>query len=146
MRLLIQRVSQAKVTVGDEVTGQIENGLLVFLGITHGDSEKEVDYLIEKIVTLRVFPGEGGEFDRPLADSGGGLLIVSQFTLYGSTNKGRRPDFTSSAPPAIAEPLYELFIKKLQERGLNVATGRFGAMMKVELTNDGPATFMLESK
>jgi D-tyrosyl-tRNA(Tyr) deacylase len=145
MKALIQRISRAKVTADGEVTGEIGKGILVLLGVTHDDSEKDVDYLVEKIANLRIFPDKSGHFDLSVTDMKGEILVVSQFTLYGSTKKGRRPDFSDSARPEIAEPLYDLFIDKMCKTGLNTSTGRFGAMMEVELTNDGPVTLMLES-
>jgi len=145
MRALIQRVSRAKVTVGNQIMGEIKTGVLVLLGITHDDTEKDVNHLVEKIINLRIFPGEKSSFDKSVLEVIGSLLVVSQFTLYGSTKKGRRPDFTASAKPDFANSMYELFIEKAREAGLNVATGEFGAMMDVELVNDGPVTFMLES-
>jgi len=145
MKALIQRVSRAKVTVENQVTGEIETGILVLLGITHDDSQKDVDHLVEKIINLRIFPGKKSSFDKSVLGIGGSLLVVSQFTLYGSTKKGRRPDFTASAKPEFANEMYELFIEKARQTGLNVQTGEFGAMMDVELINDGPVTFLLES-
>ncbi len=145
MRALIQRVSSAKVTVGQEVTGQIGRGILVLLGVGKEDSEKDVDRLIDKLINLRIFPNEKSHFDKSLIDVGGELLVVSQFTLYGSTKKGRRPDFTESAEPELAEDLYEKFIQRSREKGINTEAGKFGAMMDVELVNEGPVTFMLES-
>ncbi len=145
MRALIQRVSKAKVTVDSDTVGEINKGILVLLGITHEDSEKDVDYLVEKIVNLRIFPDKSDHFDLSVTDVGGEILVVSQFTLYGSTKKGRRPAFNDSANPEIAEPLYNLFIDKMRKTGLNTSTGRFGAMMEVELINSGPVTFLLES-
>ncbi len=146
MRALIQRVSRAKVTVENQTVGEIDKGILVFLGITHDDSEKDVDYLVEKICNLRIFPNEKSHFDKSAQEVNGSLLVVSQFTLYGDMKKGRRPDFTSAAKPELAEALYALFIKKAHNMGLNVASGEFGAMMHVELVNDGPVTFMIDSK
>ncbi|MCK5613205.1 D-tyrosyl-tRNA(Tyr) deacylase [Candidatus Pacearchaeota archaeon] len=146
MRALIQRVSKAKVTVDGEVTGEIEKGILVLLGITHEDTNRDVDVLLEKIINLRIFPSEKSGFDHSLQEVGGSLLVVSQFTLHGSTKKGRRPDFTASAKPEMAEPLYDSFILNAQNKGINVASGRFGAMMDVELVNEGPVTLMIESK
>ena len=146
MKALIQRVKQAKVTVDDEITGEIGKGILVLLGVAHEDSEKDVDYLVNKITQLRIFPSNKSGFDQSLEEVKGSLLVVSQFTLYGSTKKGRRPDFTASARPELAESLYDLFIQKARDKGLEVACGRFGAMMDVELVNDGPVTLMLESK
>lgn len=145
MRALIQRVSRAKVTVYGEVTGKIDQGILVLLGITHDDTNREVDVLLEKIINLRIFPSNESGFGHSLQEVGGSLLVVSQFTLYGSTKKGRRPDFGESARPEIAEPLYESFILNARKKGLNVAMGHFGAIMDVELVNDGPVTLMIES-
>ena len=145
MKALIQRTSQAKVVVDGKTVGEIGNGLVVLLGIKDGDGEKDINTLVNKIVNLRVFAGDGGHFDRSLIDINGEVLIVSQFTLYGSTKKGRRPDFTDSAKPEIAEPLYDLFVEKMQETGITVATGVFGAMMDVHLINKGPVTLMIES-
>lgn len=145
MKALIQRVTRASVTVDGKTIGEIEKGILVLLGITDTDTEKDVSYLALKIANLRVFKGDKSGFDLSLLDTQGSLLVVSQFTLYGSTKKGRRPDFNAAARPEMAEPLYELFIKKAQEMGLNTATGRFGATMQVELINDGPVTLMIES-
>ena len=145
MRALIQRVKKAKVTVENEVTGEIEKGILVLLGVTGSDTEKDASYLVEKIANLRVFPGDKSGFDQSVVDIQGSLLVVSQFTLYGSTKRGRRPDFNAAAKPEMANGLYEQFIKKAREMGLNTATGQFGADMDVELVNDGPVTLMIES-
>jgi D-tyrosyl-tRNA(Tyr) deacylase len=146
MKALIQRVNRAKVTVDNRTTGEIGQGILVLLGITHEDSEKDVNYLVEKIVNLRIFGGEGkSSFGKSVIEIGGSLLVVSQFTLYGSTKKGRRPDFTAAAKPDFANGLYEMFIDKARETGIKVETGEFGAMMDVELINSGPVTFMIES-
>ena len=145
MKALVQRVSQAKVTVEGETTGEIKEGLLIFLGITHEDTEKEAEALLSKILNLRLFEGESGHFDHSVSEVNGELLIVSQFTLYGSCKKGRRPDFTAAAKPEKAEGLYNHFVKKTRETGLKTATGRFGAMMSVDLTNEGPATFIIET-
>ncbi|MBN2096071.1 D-tyrosyl-tRNA(Tyr) deacylase [Candidatus Peregrinibacteria bacterium] len=146
MKALIQRVKQAKVTVGGEVTGTIGKGILVLLGVAREDSEKDADYLADKITQLRIFPSETSSFDHSLEEVKGDLLVVSQFTLHGSTKKGRRPDFTASAQPELAERLYDYFIKTTRKKGFTVATGRFGAMMDVELINDGPVTLMLDSE
>ncbi|MBU1017460.1 D-tyrosyl-tRNA(Tyr) deacylase [Patescibacteria group bacterium] len=146
MKALIQRVNRAKVTIDGEVAGEIKKGILVLLGVGQKDDEKDADYLVDKITQLRIFPSETSGFDQSLEDVKGDLLVVSQFTLYGSTKKGRRPDFTASARPELAERLYDHFIKKACEKGFTVATGRFGAMMDVELVNDGPVTLMMESK
>lgn len=145
MRALIQRSKGAKVTAKDDVIGQIGSGLVVLLGITHEDSEKDVDFLVQKIVNLRIFPGDGGEFDTSALDSKKEILVVSQFTLYGSCKKGRRPDFNDAAKPDKAELLYKLFVQQLSETGLKVATGKFQAYMQVDLNNDGPVTLMIES-
>ena len=146
MKALIQRVSHAKVTINGKVAGEIDKGILVLLGVAQGDTEKDVDYLVEKIANLRIFPNEKSHFDKSAQEVNGSLLVVSQFTLYGDTKKGRRPDFIAAAKPELAEALYDSFIKKAHEMGLNVASGEFGAMMDVELINDGPVTLMLESK
>lgn len=132
-------------TAKDDVIGQIGSGLVVLLGITHEDSEKDVDFLVQKIVNLRIFPGDGGEFDTSALDSKKEILVVSQFTLYGSCKKGRRPDFNDAAKPDKAELLYKLFVQQLSETGLKVATGKFQAYMQVDLNNDGPVTLMIES-
>lgn len=145
MRALIQRSKGAKVTVEGEVIGEIGAGLVVLLGITHEDTEKDVDFLVQKIINLRIFPGEKGEFDSSALDEKKEVLVVSQFTLYGSCNKGRRPDFNDAAKPEKAEALYDLFVEKVREAGLKVATGKFQAYMQVDLNNDGPVTLMLES-
>lgn len=147
MRVVLQRVTRAEVRVGDRVTGRIGRGFLLLAGFTAGDSEETLGWMADKVVGLRLFPAESGAsgFDRTLADVGGGLLVVSQFTLYGDTRRGRRPGFSEAAPPAIAEPLYDRFVARLRERhGRDVATGEFGAMMDVDLVNDGPVTLILE--
>jgi len=146
MKVLIQRVNHAQVRVGEEVVGKIENGLLVFLGIGKDDTEDAVDYLVEKIVNLRIFSNDTGKFDLSLLDAKGEVLVVSQFTLYGNCDKGRRPDFFESADPVRATQLYKSFVHRLKEKNIETQTGEFGAYMKVELENDGPVTFMLESK
>ncbi len=145
MRLVLQRVSRAKVTVENNITGEIKNGILVLLGVTHEDTEKDVDYLVDKITNLRIFPSDKSEFDKSVLDAGGSLLVVSQFTLYGSTKKGRRPDFIEAAKPDHAEKMYNLFVEKARATGLTVETGQFRAMMNVELVNDGPITLVIES-
>ena len=148
MRIILQRVSEAKVEVGGEIIGQIQAGLLLFLGVTHEDTEKEIDTLIEKVINLRIFADESEEkhFDRSILEIGGEILVVSQFTLYGRTDKGRRPAFIEAAPPEQAEKLYNLFVQKTGEKsGLKVESGQFQALMKVHLVNDGPVTFLLES-
>jgi D-tyrosyl-tRNA(Tyr) deacylase len=131
--------------VEGDIVGQIGEGLVVLLGIAHTDTEKDAEYLAQKVINLRVFPGEKGEFDRCALDDKREILVVSQFTLYGECKKGRRPDFIKAAKPEYAERLYKFFVQQIRESGLTVATGRFQAMMQVELINDGPVTLMLES-
>lgn len=145
MRAVVQRVSSARVTVDHEEIGQIEAGLLVYLDIAPDDGEQEVDWLNAKLATLRIFPDDQGRFDRSLEDTGGSVLVVSQFTLYGDTRRGRRPAFTSAAPPEIAEPRIQQLVDALRQRGIQVATGRFGAHMLVDAVNDGPVTILLDS-
>ena len=144
MRALVQRVSKASVRVEGDVVGHIERGLLVLLGLKTGDTVVQAQWLVDKVAGLRIFPDDDGRFDRSVEDIGGQVLVVSQFTLYGDTRKGRRPNFGSAAPPALAEGLYETFCEMLAGRGIAVERGVFGAMMAVELTNDGPVTLMLE--
>jgi D-tyrosyl-tRNA(Tyr) deacylase len=145
MRAVLQRVSQASVTVGDEVVGAIGQGLLILLGIGVGDSEAEARLLAEKTANLRIFADEEGRFNRSLLDIGGEALVVSQFTLYADTRRGRRPSFSDAAPPEIAAPLVDVFAGELRRLGVAVSTGRFGAMMRVALVNDGPVTILLDS-
>lgn len=144
MRAVLQRVSRAKVTVDGEVTGAIASGWLVLLGVAPRDSQNQAEWLAEKVANLRAFPDADGKMNRSVQDVSGGVLVVSQFTLYGDCQKGRRPSFTGAAPPAEAEPLYEAFVTALKLLGVPVATGRFAADMQVELVNDGPVTFILE--
>jgi len=145
MRALIQRVSEASVTVDGQVTGAIEQGFLVFLGVTHTDGEPEAAYLARKIAGLRVFEDDAGKMNRSLADVGGSVLAVSQFTLYGNVRKGRRPSFIDAARPEQANPLYQRFCTLLREEGVHVETGVFQAEMKVSLINDGPVTLWLDT-
>jgi D-tyrosyl-tRNA(Tyr) deacylase len=145
VRALIQRVGSASVSVGGEVVGSVGEGLVVLLGVAHGDDEAQADRLADKIARLRVFDGEAGRMDRSLLDIGGAALCVSQFTLYGDTRKGLRPSFTDAADPGAAEELYQLFCRRLAELGVPVETGRFGARMSLSLTNDGPVTLLLEA-
>jgi D-tyrosyl-tRNA(Tyr) deacylase len=145
MRAVLQRVRRAKVTVGGEVTGEIGPGWLVLLGVAPGDSPKDVDWLADKVANLRAFPDADGKMNLSVPDVGGAVLVVSQFTLYGDCRKGRRPSFTGAAGPAVAEPLYEAFVAALRALGVPVATGRFAADMQVELVNDGPVTFVIET-
>lgn len=144
MKALLQRVSYASVTVDGAIVGQIGRGFCVLLGVTHSDTQAEAEWLANKIAGLRLFEDEAGKMNLGLSDVGGALLVVSQFTLYGDARKGRRPSFTNAAPPAIAEPLVDYFADQLRGHGLTVATGVFGAMMQVEIHNDGPVTLMLE--
>ena len=145
MRAVIQRVREAQVSVAGEIVGQIRHGLLVLLGVTTGDTEAEADLLSEKIIGLRIFSDRAGKFAHSVQDVGGSLLIVSQFTLYGDTRKGRRPAFTAAAEPAIAKPLYEYFVARCRHRHIPVATGHFQAHMAVQLVNDGPVTLVLDT-
>jgi D-tyrosyl-tRNA(Tyr) deacylase len=145
MRLVIQRTSApAHVEVDGRITGKISAGYVVLCGITHGDSMEEANWLADKLLKLRLFPDEEGKFDRDIMETGGQLLVVSQFTLYGNCKKGRRPDFTQAAPPSEAQPLFDQFVKYLRAQGIGVETGVFGAMMHVHLVNDGPVTMILE--
>lgn len=144
MRALVQRVARASVTVGDEVTGAIGTGLCALVGVTHGDRPEEARALAAKLWHLRVFEGEDGRMDLPVGAVGGEVLVVSQFTLYGDTRKGRRPSWIAAAPPELAEPLIEVLCDELRTLGAVVATGRFRADMAVELVNDGPVTLLLE--
>ena len=144
MRVLLQRVSRAEVRVGARITGRIERGYLLFVGLTHTDDEATLAWMADKVVGLRLFADADDKMNLALADVGGALLVVSQFTLYGDAVKGRRPSFVDAARPEMAIPLYERFVAMLRERGALVETGEFGAMMDVELVNDGPVTLWLE--
>ena len=146
MRALLQRVSHASVTVDGKVVGQIGQGLLILLGVGRDDSEVQVKALADKIVYLRIFGDDEGKMNRSLLDIGGEVLVVSQFTLYADTRRGRRPSFTDAAPPSIAEPLVERFKDAIAAYGLTIADGIFGAYMQVELLNDGPVTIWLDSE
>jgi len=145
MRAVVQRVSRAKVTVNDWVSGEIGLGLLVLVGVAHGDTEADATYLAEKIAGLRIFEDEDGKMNRSVLDVGGSVLAVSQFTLYGDVRKGKRPSFDAAAPPDPARRLYEFFVKKIQTAGLRCETGRFQETMQVELVNEGPVTILLDS-
>lgn len=145
MRVVLQRVSRASVTVDETVTGSIERGVLLLLGIGPDDGEAEVRWMTNKVVNLRIFPDEHDRMDRSLLDIGGGALVVSQFTLYGDCRKGRRPSFTGAAHPSVAEPLYEAFCTALEALGVPVGRGVFGGDMAVELLNDGPVTLVLDA-
>lgn len=146
MRAVVQRVSRAKVTVGDEITGEIGKGLLVLLGVAEEDNEEAADYLVDKVVGLRVFEDAHGKMNLSVADAGGTVLVVSQFTLYGDVRRGKRPSFDRAARPERANELYEYFVAKVRAAGLRCETGRFQAMMDVELVNDGPVTILLDSE
>ncbi|RMF64012.1 MAG: D-tyrosyl-tRNA(Tyr) deacylase [Calditrichaeota bacterium] len=146
MRALLQRVTSGRVRIDGQVRGEVSNGLVILLGICHSDSEADAKYLAEKCANLRIFSDENGKFNLSCLDVKGEVLVVSQFTLYGDTRKGRRPSFVDAAPPEISEPLYEKFISYLRDLGLKVESGVFGAMMQVEIHNDGPVTLMVESK
>ena len=144
MRAVVQRVSRASVTVEGRVTGSIGRGLLVLVGFAPDDAPDRVEWMADKVAGLRVFADHEGKMNRDLAAVGGAVLVVSQFTLYGDASKGRRPSFIGAASPDVAIPLYEAFIAALRGRGIPVETGEFGAMMDVELVNDGPVTLILE--
>ena len=146
MRLVIQRVSRANVTVGGKEIGSIGRGLCLFLGIGRGDNKKDADYLVQKTAELRIFEDDSGKFNRSLSDIGGEALVVSQFTLYGDCSKGRRPSFSYAASPEEAETLYLYFVDRLRDKGLKVSTGQFQAKMEVSIINSGPVTFILDSK
>jgi D-aminoacyl-tRNA deacylase len=147
MRAVVQRVTSARVRVGERLVGEIARGLLVFLGVGREDSDVDVRYLAAKIRDIRVFESHAGKpMDRSVADVGGAVLVVSQFTLYGDVRKGRRPAFDAAAPPEPARALYEAVVRELRSSGLPVATGEFQAMMQVELVNDGPVTVLVDSR
>jgi D-tyrosyl-tRNA(Tyr) deacylase len=146
MKVLVQRVSRASVTVDGEVVGRVGLGLVGLVGVAQGDTEEDARYLVDKTVNLRIFPDEAGKFNRDLADVGGGLLLVSQFTLIADTRKGRRPSFIEAAGPGEAEALFNRFVDLARASGLNVETGRFQQHMLVEIHNDGPVTILLDSK
>ena len=146
MRAVVQRISCSKVTVDERVTGEVKKGLLVLLGVTHEDTSKDVDYMVDKVVNLRIFEDENDKMNLSLKDIDGEIMAVSQFTLYGDCRRGRRPSFTDAARPEVANPLYEEFVENIRKQGITVGTGEFGAHMMVELVNDGPVTILLESK
>jgi len=145
MKAVIQRVHHSKVEVDSQIIGQIDKGLLIFLGAAKGDTTKEADYLVQKITQLRIFEDDQGKMNICAIDAKAHILVVSQFTLYGDCSKGRRPSFDKAAQPDIANELYEYFIEQLRRQGLKVETGEFGAMMNVSLVNYGPVTFILET-
>ncbi len=146
MKALLQRVTGASVSVAGETVGRIGRGLVVFVGVAGGDTEKDAQYLAQKTVSLRIFPDEGGRFSLSAMDIKGELLVVSQFTLLADTRKGRRPGFVEAAPPAQAEVLFERFVAEARASGLKVETGRFQQYMQVEIHNDGPVTILLDSR
>lgn len=145
MRVVVQRVSHASVTVDGEVVGRIGVGFLCLVGVTHDDTDADAVALADKLAGLRVFPDADGRMNRSLVEAGGSALVVSQFTLYGDVRRGRRPSFTDAAAPEVAEPLVDRLAAELADRGVPVETGRFGAMMDVELCNDGPVTLVVEA-
>ena len=146
MKAVIQRAKNASVFVEGTTVGSIDHGFVVLLGVTHEDTEEDVAYLVNKIIHLRVFEDEHGKMNHSLKDIDGSILSISQFTLYGDTKKGRRPSFTQAAKPDIANQLYEQFNTSIKEEGIHVETGRFGAMMDVSFTNEGPVTLIVDSK
>lgn len=146
MRAVIQRVSRGSVTIEDKTTRTIAKGVVVLLGIHPQDTLREIEWMTEKIIHLRIFEDAQGKMNLSLQDIGGQMLIVSQFTLYGDCRKGRRPGYSAAAPPSIAEPLYRQFIDRVKARGITVETGTFQASMKVEIINDGPVTLLLDSE
>ena len=146
MKALLQRVTGASVTVDGKITGQIGHGFLILLGVAGDDSEKDADYLAEKIINLRIFSDDNSKFNLSALQIRAGLLVISQFTLLADARKGRRPSFTLAAPPETAETLYNYFVRRISQTGLTVQTGIFGAHMQVNMVNDGPVTIMLDSK
>ena len=146
MRVVLQRVSHASVTVEEKVIGKIQRGFLLLVGVTHDDAMEDMEYLVRKIVQMRIFEDEEGKLNRSIQDIGGEILSVSQFTLYADTKKGNRPSFSKAAPGDVALEMFEQFNGLLRESGVPVETGQFGADMKVELLNDGPVTILLDSK
>jgi len=146
VRVVLQRSLQAKVEVNGEVTGQIEKGYVLLVGITHEDTKEDVRYVAEKVANLRLFEDQDGKMNRSIFEEGGSILSISQFTLYGDTRKGRRPSFSEAAKPDVAKPLWDFFNEELRRLELHVETGVFGAMMDVSLLNDGPVTLIVESK
>lgn len=146
MRVILQRSKRASVTVEGSITGSIESGYVLLVGITHEDTEKDADYCARKIAQMRLFEDEDGKMNRSIFENGGDILSISQFTLYGDIRKGRRPSFVEAARPEKAEPLWDYFNEVLRNEGLRVEEGVFGAMMDVELVNDGPVTMIVESK
>jgi D-tyrosyl-tRNA(Tyr) deacylase len=146
VRVVLQRSLCANVKVDGKVTGQIDKGYVLLVGLTHEDTKEDVRYVAEKVANLRLFEDEEGKMNRSIFEDGGSILSISQFTLYGDTRKGRRPSFSEAAKPDVAKPLWDLFNEELRKLNLQVETGIFGAMMDVSLTNDGPVTLIVESK
>jgi|SRR6185503_1397253 len=146
MRAVVQRVARAKVTVEDQTVGEIGQGLVILLGVASDDTHQDAEYLAEKIIALRIFDDEAGRMNLSVRDTGGGVLVVSQFTLYGDVRRGLRPSWSDAAAPEIAEPLYELFVENVRNIFHDVATGSFRRMMQLELVNDGPVTILLDSR
>lgn len=146
MKAVIQRVSHASVEVDKEIVGEINKGLVVLLGINHRDGEEDADYITDKLIHLRIFQDENDKMNLSLKDVAGGILVISQFTLYANTRKGRRPSFINAALPEKAEPLYDYFIQELQKTGIPTSQGKFGALMHVHIHNDGPVTIILDSE
>ena len=144
MRTVVQRVSRASVSVGGEVVGAIEQGLMVLVGFTNGDDQEKIDWVTRKIIGLRIFDDEDGRMNRSLVDVGGKILVVSQFTLYADTKKGNRPSYMAAAEPVLAEKLYDMFCRRLKAMDVPIDTGLFGARMSVELCNEGPVTIMVD--
>lgn len=145
MRAVIQRVRKSSVTVDEKIVGKIDRGLLILLGVGHGDDIQDLNYMVDKILGLRIFQDDEDKMNLSVQDIGGEILVVSQFTLYGDVRKGKRPSFTNSANPDIANKLYEEFVRTIKDRGIRVEKGIFGAHMDVELINDGPVTILLDS-
>jgi D-tyrosyl-tRNA(Tyr) deacylase len=145
MRAVVQRVSRARVTIGGEITGEIGLGLLVLVGVGGADTRADADYLVEKTIGLRIFEDAAGKMNQSVAEVGGALLVVSQFTLYGDVRRGRRPSFDAAAPPRVARELYQYFVEKVRLAGLRCETGRFQETMQVESVNEGPVTILLDS-
>ena len=146
MRAVVQRVTRARVTVDNQTVGEIEKGLVVLLGVAAADTARDAEYLADKVIALRVCDDDEGKMNLSVRETGGGVLVVSQFTLYGDVRRGLRPSWSDAAPPAIAEPLYELFVNNLRKAITKVATGSFRRMMQVELVNDGPVTILIDSR
>ena len=146
MRAVIQRVKNAKVTVDNKIIGQIEHGIMLLLSVDENDNEKDLEYMSDKVINLRIFEDNDGKMNRSLVDVNGSILVVSQFTLHGDARKGRRPSFITAARPEKAIPLYESFIQNLKDQGIETQTGEFGADMEVQICNDGPVTILLDSK